>query len=304
MTKERIMKQAKIIIFILIISFSACTSDNPKNINLVKVENTLEFYKNYSKYTSPGEYSYLFKNLPDSLQDLCELIKCQFIHPVDLGPYKHLIPQNRHNEDRKFTSTEKLLAGLLALDTNGLTFERKVENRLVVTCRYHSILFASILKYRGIPVRLRYGFAPYLAPGMGLHISHAICEVWNEKENRWMYVDPDRKMVDFPRDQFETGNEAWSAFRAGKIEDPNKYGVPNTWGEIMILGTIYQDFLCVFGYEPLYWEYPVTQYLSNKIDSLDLQRLKLLDEIAELMTNPDDNLNQLIEIYKENAFLH
>jgi hypothetical protein len=291
-------------LFVLSIMFSACIPNNPKNINLAKIENTLDFYKNFSKYTSPGKYSYLFENLPDSMQDLCELIKCQFIHPVDLGPYKHLIPQNRHYEDRKFPSAEKLLAGLLALDSTGLTFERKPENRLVVTCRYHSILFASILKSRGIPVRLRYGFAPYLAPGTGLHISHAICEVWNEKENRWMYVDPDRKMVDFPKEEFETGSEAWMAFRAGNVEEPNKYGVPDTWGEIMILGTIYQDFLCVLGYEPLYWEYPVTQFLKEEISTVDLERLKVLDEIAELMNDPDANFNQLMDIYKENRFLH
>ncbi len=292
------------LLFILIIFLSACANENPKDIKLGKVENTLEFYKNFSKYTSPGEYSYLFENLPDSYKDLCKLIKCQFIHPVDLGPYRNLIPQNRHYEDRKFPSVEKLLAGLLELDTNGLTFDRKPENRLVVTCRYHSILFASILKSRGIPVRLRYGFAPYLAPGTDLHISHAICEVWNEKEKRWMYVDPDRKMVDFSRDKFETGSQAWTAFRDDKITDPNKYGVPNTWGEIMILGTIYQDLLCVIGYEPLYCEYPVTQFLSNDISTVDKNRLTILDKIALLMNNPDENLNELMEIYKKNKFLH
>ncbi len=290
-------------IFLLLL-FPACTPNNPKNINLKKVENTLEFYKNYSKYTSPGEYSYLFENLPDSLQNLCELIKCQFIHPIDLEPYKNLIPQDRHYEDRKFPSAEKLLAGLLALDSSGLIFERKPENRLVVTCRYHSILFASILKSRGIPVRLRYGFAPYLAPGTDLHIGHVICEVWNEKEKRWMYVDPDRKIVDLSKDKFGTGNEAWLSFRAGKVEDPNKYGTADNWGEIMILDAIYKDLLCVLGYEPLYWEHPVTQYHSEEISKVDPERLKVLDEIAELMTNPDENLNQLMEIYKKNNFLH
>jgi hypothetical protein len=293
--------------FLFIVSlmlFSACNANNQKNIKLEKVEDALDFYKEYSIYTNPGQYSYLFKNLPDSLQGLCELIKCQFIHPVDLEPYRNLIPENRHYEDRKFPSAEKLLAGLLALDSAGLVYERKPENRLVVTCRYHSILLASILKSRGTPVRLRYGFAPYLAPGRGLHIGHVICEVWNDKEKRWMYVDPDRKMVDFPRDQFETGHEAWIAFRAGKIKDPNKYGVSNSWGEVMILGTIYQDFLCVLGYEPLYWEYPVSRFLNNEISKLEPERLKVLDEIAELMNNPDENLNRLMEIYKKNQFLH
>lgn len=299
-----IFKMIKRFPFFFLLLLITCVQDNPKNITLEKVDNPLDFHKNYSKYTNPGKYTYLFENLPDSLQNLCELIKCQFIHPVDLGPYKNLIPENRHYEDRKFPSAEKLLTGLIALDTNGLTFERKPENRLVVTCRYHSILFASILKSRGIPVRLRYGFAPYLAPGTDLHISHAICEVWNEKEKRWMCVDPDRKMVDFSRDEFETGNEVWIALRNGEVKDPNKYGVPDTWGEIMILGTIYQDFLCVLGYEPLYWEYPVSQFLSNDISTVDPQRLKVLDDIANLMNKPDENLNELMEIYKKNKFLH
>jgi hypothetical protein len=301
---RRISKMIKIYPFILLLLLITCIQDNPKNIKLEKVDNPLDFHKNYSKYTNPGKYTYLFENLPDSLQNLCELIKCQFIHPVDLGPYKNLIPESRHYEDRKFPSAEKLLAGLLVLDSNGLTQEREPENRLVVTCRYHSILLASILKSRGISVRLRYGFAPYLAPGTDLHIGHAICEVWNENEKRWMYVDPDRKMVDFNRDEFETGNEAWIAFRNGEIKNPDKYGVPDTWGEIMILGTIYQDFLSVMGYEPLYWEYPVNQFLSNNISTVDPQRLKVLDEIANLMNNPDENLNELMKIYKENKFLH
>ena len=110
------------------------------------------------------------------------------------------------------------------MNSNGLFFERKPENRLVVTCRYHFILLASILKSCGIPVRPRYGFAP----GRRLHISPAICEVWNEKEKGWMYVDPDRKMVNFPKEEFETGSQACTAFRGGKIKDPNRYGVANT----------------------------------------------------------------------------
>jgi hypothetical protein len=291
-------------LFLFLVLLIACFRDHPKNIKLRNVRNTLDFYKSYSKYTDPGKYQYLYENLPDSLRDLCELIKCQFIHPVDLEPYKNLIPENRFYEDRKFPSAEKLLAGLLALDTNGLIFGRKPENRLIVTCRYHSILLASILKYREIPVRLRYGFANYLAPGTDLYIGHVICEVWNKEDKRWMYTDPDRKRVDFPRGEFETGNEAWLKLRKGEVKNPNKYGVPDTWGEIMILGTIYQDMLSVMGYEALFWEYPVNQFLAERIDLLPTEKLKVLDEIAHLMKNPDEYLNELMSIYKKNNFLH
>ena len=136
---------------------------------------------------------------PDSLTELRELIRYQFIHLVDIGPYRDIIHLNRYYEDPKFPTAEKLIAGLLELDSNGLIFNRKPKFRLVVTCRYHSIFLASILKYRSIPTRVRCGFAPYLSQNRDLHICHVICKVWNDKERRWMFVDPDRKMIDFPK---------------------------------------------------------------------------------------------------------
>jgi len=41
----------------------------------------LDFYKQYSSFTDPGEYAYLYKNFSDSLPELCRLIKSQFMHP-------------------------------------------------------------------------------------------------------------------------------------------------------------------------------------------------------------------------------
>ena len=166
--RERCLKTGKEMIrkflSILLILLCYCNSNKTKETQFTDIKTVLDFYGNYSHYTNPGKYAYLYKSLPDSLTELCELIKCQFIHPVDLEPYRDIIPPDRHYEDPKFPTAEKLLAGLLELDSNGLTFNRKPENRLIVTCRYHSIFLASILKYRGIPVRVRYGFAPYLAP--------------------------------------------------------------------------------------------------------------------------------------------
>ncbi|MGE5861331.1 MAG: hypothetical protein ACM34J_12295 [Ignavibacteria bacterium] len=49
----------------------------------------LNFYRLYSSFTDPGEYAYLYKNLPDSLPELCHLIKSQFIHPfAELPQYR------------------------------------------------------------------------------------------------------------------------------------------------------------------------------------------------------------------------
>jgi len=188
------------------LTITGCSSQ--QEVKFTDNESVLNFYKQYSEFTDPGKYKYLYKNLPDSLPELCSLIKSQFIHPyAELPQYSEQIPKERWNESFKYPTVESILKGLVSYDSTGLVNNRLPENRLVVICRGNAILLASILKYRGIPVRLRAGYATYIMPDF--HISHAICEVWNKNENRWMLVDPSMDMVDFSRDKFDFSNDAW-----------------------------------------------------------------------------------------------
>ena len=294
----------KKLIFISLVVFCFCEPNNPKESQIKEIKSIFDFYRNYSQYTNPGKYAYLYDSLPDSLADLCELIKCQFIHPVDLGPYRDLIPSRRHYEDPKFPTAEKLLAGLLKLDPDGLTCNRKPENRLIVTCRYHSIFLASILKYRGIPTRVRYGFAPYLSQNRDLHICHVICEVWNEKDKRWMLVDPDRRMVDFPRNEFELAGDVWLQYQNGEIENPEKYGVAKTWGDYNILDMLCHDLISVLGKELLYWERPpISENESIDLNKLEKEKVEVLNKISLLLKNPDEHLIEIKDIYEKYNFL-
>jgi hypothetical protein len=72
-------------------------------------------------------------------------------------------------------------------------------------------MLTSILRHRGIPTRGRRGFAPYIGKmfGKDLHVGHTICEVWNERNSRLMMVDPDRQMLDFPKDKFRVAPDPW-----------------------------------------------------------------------------------------------
>ena len=115
------------------------------------------------------------------------------------------------------------MEGLVSYDSRGLVKDRKPENRLMLICRDNALLLASILKYRGIPARVRYGFAPYLIPGF--HANHVICEVWNEKDNRWMLVDPSADRIDFAREEFDFSNDVWLKMQKKEI-DPKLYGMP------------------------------------------------------------------------------
>ena len=72
-------------------------ADEPADTSL------LNFYRQYSSYTDPGENEYLYKNLPDSLPELCNLIRSQFINPyAQLSKYREQFPRERWNEYFKY----------------------------------------------------------------------------------------------------------------------------------------------------------------------------------------------------------
>lgn len=259
----------------------------------------LDFYRQYSPFTDPGEYAYLYENLPESLPELCDLIRSQFVHPfAHLPRVRDQFPEERRNdESARYPSAESVLAGLLSYDSSGIMEGRKIEDRLILGCRHNAILLASVLKYRGIPARIRTGHVTYLRPGF--HMSHTICEVWNESDQRWMLVDPSTAMVDFDRDQFDFSNELWLKMQNGEI-DLNKYGFPGRYsGLVSIVGKVSPDLASILGTEyPISRYAPVLDYAFENDDRLRADHIETLNKISELMKSLNaDNLSELQEIY-------
>src|SRR4030042_857099 len=109
-------------VFILMISifmeFSFAQNSNVQILkNTFKKDDipALNFYRQFSPFTDPGEYTYLYKNLPDSLPELCRLIRSQFIHPfAELPQYREQIPKERWNEMMNYPTVKSILKGLVA----------------------------------------------------------------------------------------------------------------------------------------------------------------------------------------------
>ncbi len=262
-----------------------------------------DMYRQFSIYTDPCEYVYLYKSLPESLDELCRLIKCQFIHPFEAEPFKKVIPPERQKYgDPIYPTVRALLKGLLEYDPNGLVPTRQPKDRLIVTCRYHAILLASILKHSGVPTRVRYGFALYI--GKDVKNCHVICEVWDSEKKRWLLVDPTLpNMVDFPREQFEFASDAWHKLQEGNI-DPKKYGVADRWGSFNILDMFCHDMESVLGRELLYWEHPsVCQDENMDVTKIDKEQVEIIDKLADLMDNPDESLKAIEFLRSQNEFL-
>lgn len=253
----------------------------------------MEFYKSYSRVTDPGKYGRLYAGLPRDLVQLCRIVKAQLIHPFgDAGKYPELAKLG--SEDETMYSVEDMLAELERRNPRGLVLDRLPAERLRLSCRFHSILLASILKSQGVPARLRVGFAKYLSPpGVDMACDHWICEIWDQRAGKWIFADPDKEMVDFDRKEFELSGDVWLNV-IDKKADPGRYGVWKWTGLDYIKANLLHDRSCVMNNELIYWEGPALA--QKKCSGFSAGDYELLSEIALLLHDADRNWKRLNEI--------
>lgn len=252
-----------------------------------------DFYRQYGINSNPEPCAEMLADLPESLPALCTLIKKQLIHPADRYKYKRRLPPGLKNEDKRFITVAQMLATLQKRDVAGLTMARKPKDRLLVSCRYHALLLAAILKTQDIPARIRVGFANYVSPNKMKYVDHWLCEVWQASEQRWIFVDPDKEVIDVSPTKFRTASYVWLGVRKHFIS-PDKFGVGRFWGWEPIRQNLIHDFEACLNIEPVYWQGPPLFKVQKA--KLKKQQLQLLDEVAELLQNPDTNLAKLQEL--------
>ena len=288
---------------ILFLLAAGC-SEQPEKIT--RDDANADFYLTQTNRTDPGALAYMFDELPESYDDLCDIIKRQLIHPVEVGPYRDLLPESRYYEDSVYLTVEAMLSGLLSYDSAGFKRNRQPQDRLVVACVHHALMFTSVVRQRGIPVRMRFGYAPYIGEqfGVDLGVGHAICEVWDDVGSRWIYVDPDRNMVDFDKGDFECASQSWQKLRRGRY-DPRWYKSAFFTGEQSILDLMRLDVLYVLKEEPMYFDGPpFAPPAVPDFDDLTAEELTALDRVAELMKNPGAHLDELRRLRESVGFFN
>ena len=172
------------------------------------MEKMLDFYKQTSMFTDLGKYKEdaidLWENkCKKSLKELQHYLMSVTIHRViiqqalidgsakyfEYGDLSKIDFKTPVCEDDIFLTATSIFNEIYRRDNKGFYFERPFENKLVLTCRYISVLTSAILKANGIPCRSRAGWARYLREGKCL--DHWVNEYWNEKEQRWIMFDMD-----------------------------------------------------------------------------------------------------------------
>lgn len=273
-------------------------------------EDILDFYKKTSMYTNyVGFYDY-FKSLPDDLEELRKLIRNNIIHRVDLFKAfltndetitKHYPWYRNRCDDDILLTAPAMMAELFRQDKRGLINDRKVEDMIVVTCRYVSVLTASILKAKGYSVRVRSGFAPWIRKTEAC--DHWICQYYNNDEERWVDYDVDEEIHDDPSKKLIMAAEAWLDVRAGKKEC--NYFVHGSCikGLPMLARSVFFDFHALMNDEISYLFFPTYIDTNEEFFNLSTEELKEIDDLATLLLEPDKNFDEIKYLFRNDQKL-
>lgn len=277
-------------------------------------EEILNFYLQTSMFTNYGAYKEYYRSLPNDMEELTALLLEQTIHRTEL--IRSSIKMNEtgfcadgvarfypwwgyRSHDDILLTAPAIMAELNRLDSRGVFHGREIDKKVVITCRYVAIWLASILKAKGIPTRVRSGFASYFTSN-GKLVDHWIIEYYNSKEDRWVICDPDLDSglghTDMKKEDFGWIAKIWLDVRSGK-DDMNRYVHGSCYqGLCMLANALFFDFHAVMGNEISYLFSPT--YLSNHFSSFTPENLKELDDLATLMLDPDKNFSELQYIFK------
>lgn len=274
-------------------------------------------YLETGPFTYPGLYAAYFRSLPEDPGTLSELISRQIIHRVTLAEgNRNANADLRYGdmdrwpwyrgkcEDDIYLTAPAMAAELFRLDERGFVPDRRVENKLVLTCRFVSVLVSSIYKAKGIPCRSRAGFAPYFRPGVSM--DHWINQVWSEAEDRWITFDADGLYdglglpftpYDMEAEQFDWAARVWLDIRSGKT-DGTQFVYADRLGTCGLRAAgryLVYDLHALMNNEISYVFQP--RYLEGFLrGEAELDRLQLeeLDLLAELLLEPDRNFEELL----------
>lgn len=273
-----------------------------------------DHYLSFSTFTYPGLYKQELIGLPNDVAELGLLIRKNIIHRTTLAAGNvdsnadlrfgdmTKMPWWRQPDDDVLPTAAAILAELHRMDDRGLVMDRTVENKPILTCRFVSILMATILKSKGIPARVRSGNAPYFEEAQS--DDHWINQYWSNEKGRWVTIDVDGSLslnesfdpYDMPEGKFDFPAKAWLDIRAGKVKPDYFYNAGGFRGAMIVAWSLFYDFHSLMNDENIYMHLPEPVRV-HEFPKLTEEQLKEIDDLAELMLDPDANFDKLKEIY-------
>lgn len=167
----------------------------------------------------PGRHAPALDALPDDVGTLAEVVRGLLIHGSWLHLYG-LVPDDMPVRSRETLPVAQRLDALLAGSTGPLWQERPPRLRAVATCRDYALMLCAFLRQKGVPARVRCGFAQYFKADH--HEDHWVCEYWDGDETRWAVADAQLDAEHRAHLYSLIYRRAWPALmaRLGRARDP------------------------------------------------------------------------------------
>ena len=130
------------------------------------------------------------------------------------------------------------------------------------TCRDFALMLCGLLRHRGVPARIRCGFAAYFTTPWE---DHWVCEYWHAAHQAWRLCDAQLDPVlrrhfgigfdptDVPRAMFLTADAAWASCRGGGA-DPDLFGHGSVTGAWFMKVNLIRDHYVLHGRETSPWD--------------------------------------------------
>lgn len=254
-------------------------------------------YARQSMITNPRQFIDKYEGLPAAPMELLKIVQGLVIHG-DQGKLYNTTFSKRQTDEELLRTVPQMLEKLFQIDPSPLSDARPANLRLIGMCRDYSLLLLSFLRHKGIPARLRVGFANYFQSEL-MYEDHWLIEYYDEEILRWVRVDAQLDEIqkahfgvtfnteDMPPEAgYLLGGQAWTRCRLGE-RHPEDFGYNKNWkGWHSVKGNLLHDFNSLLGMELLPWDL-WTELSTKKYNDFTRQDKDLLDEMAMLTTNPN-----------------
>jgi len=286
----------------------------------------IQYYSVAGKFTDLSKHTKQLNMIADNPECICQIVQGLLVHDSWAEAYGIKF-QSEENDSSGIINMSDLLDKIIRLDPRTLTIARMPENRAVACCREFANLACAMLIAKGIPARSRCGFARYFSPDF--LCDHWVVEYWNGK--RWIMNDPqidpmqlstlpkwgidvgissNLNVHDLTDDNFYVGSKAWKLCRKGEL-DPMKCGILDITGLWFVRGQLLRDFAALNKRPPVVHlartlhglDWKSWKLMSMNDDELSESEFSLLDYIADLMLDIDNNIDEIQKLYSENELL-
>jgi hypothetical protein len=259
----------------------------------------LAYYARQGPFTDPEKHARLFDGLPGEIPALCSVVQGLVIHFLWAKSYGVEVTDERRPE-MEIRRVSRKLEHLVGADPRSLDVAREASARILGTCRDFSVMLCGMLRHRGIPARVRCGFATYFEADH--YEDHWIVQYWRPADWRWAMVDAqldalqrDKLRVDFdttdlPEGRFLPAGRAWRMVRDGTA-DPGKFGIRGLSGQWFVRGNVVRDLLALNKLEVSPWD--TWRLASKDDDALTEGDLAVCDRIAAVTGGDDVDLAEV-----------